>query len=117
MPLPPDQETKFTGKVLYGGGWKPEPYEPREKSWADTSPHAKISHYQVVRNDENALSFQIETRVVGKDYTMAWYVDTKELELVDVSIQDGSIVLIKSGETTGAYLKLPSPCTRIGAHC
>ena len=91
-------------KVYYAGGWKPEPYEPREASWADESPHKKISDYHVARSDENAYSFKIQCHVTGPDYKEAWKGEEKS---VLVSIENGAIVLKNEGEATGAYLKLP----------
>ena len=90
--------------VWYAAGWRPEPYEPREAAWADSSPHVRISDYQVVRNDANAYSWKIQCQVTGKDYQVAWKGEEKE---VLVSIEDGCIVLKNEGEETGAYLKLP----------
>ena len=89
----------------YAAGWKPEPYEPREASWADDSPHVKISDYHVVRNDENAYSWKIDTVVTGKDYKAAWKAEKDEDVLV--SIENGCIILKNPEEETGAYLKLP----------
>ena len=96
------------GKVLYGGGWQPEPLTPREKSWTNPKDHAKISNYHVIRNDENALSFQIAMRVRAKDYKMAF--TATKAEEVSVKIEGGCIVIVKEGETVGAYLKLPKVC-------
>ena len=92
------------GDKYYAGGWRPEPYTPREASWADSSPHVKISNYHVVRNDANAYSFQITAAVSGADYKLAWKGEDAD---VLVTIEDGCIVLKNPEEKTGAYLKLP----------
>lgn len=91
-------------KVYYAAGWQPEPYIPREAAWADSSPHVRLSDYHVVRNDENAYSWQIQCGVSGKDYKAAWKGEEKE---VVVSVEDGCLILKNPGEATGAYLKLP----------
>ena len=69
------------------------------------SPHVKISDYHVVRNDENAYSWKIDTVVTGKDYKAAWKAEKDEDVLV--SIENGCIILKNPEEETGAYLKLP----------
>lgn len=91
-------------QVYYAAGWKPEPYTPREESWADTSVHAKISDYRVVRNDANAYSWSFELHVSDKEYKLAW---KGEADKVVASIEDGCLVLKNPEEETGAYLKLP----------
>ena len=96
-------EDKKSG-TIWAAGWRPDPYKPREKSWADDSKHVKISDYHVCRNDENAYSWQIELRVIGKDYSKLW--ESKPDETA-CKVEDGSLVFTKEGEETGAYLKLP----------
>jgi len=93
-------------QVYYAAGWKPEPYIPREEAWADSSPHVKLSDYNVVRSDANATSWKFECHVTGKDYQTAWTRSGEEKDIV-VSVEDGCIVLKNPGEETGAYLKLP----------
>ena len=92
------------GQKYYAAGWRPEPYEPREESWADDSPHVKISNYHVVRNDANGYSYKLQTYVTGKDYKEAW---KGEDETVLVTIENGILILKNPEEETGAYLKLP----------
>jgi len=100
-----DHDSKMKKPVVYyAAGWKPEPYEPRESAWADSSPHVKISDYHVVRNDENGYSWKLQCHVTGKDYKSAWKGEEKD---VLVSIENGCIVLKNPEEETGAYLKLP----------
>lgn len=98
----PEDEKK--GQVFYAAGWKPEPYEPREASWADDSKHVKLSDYQVIVNDGNGYSWKLQCSVTGKDYKSAWSCEEAD---VLVSVEDGCLVLKKPDEETGAYLKLP----------
>ena len=92
------------GDAVHEAGWRPEPYPPREASWADSSPHAKISNYIVVRNDENAYSWQIQLHVTGKEYENVWRGGEEEIL---VTVEDGCLVLRNHDEKVGAYLKLP----------
>jgi len=107
----PSKYSDMKPQVYYAAGWKPEPYTPREASWADDSPHAKISDYHVVRNDENAYSYKIQCGVSGKDYNAAWKGEEKD---VLVTIENGCIILKNEGEETGAYLKLPKAAIQSG---
>ena len=92
------------GEPVFPAGWRPEPYPPREASWADSSPHVKISNYHVVRSDENAYSWQIQLHVSDKEYQTAWR--GGEAEIL-VTVEDGCLVLRNPEEESGAYLKLP----------
>ena len=96
-------------QVFYAAGWRPEPYKPDEKSWADDSKHVKISDYSVIRNDADAYSWLIQEWVTDQSYELAWKMEPEELTegALKVTIENGCLVLMKEGAEKGAYLKLP----------
>lgn len=109
---PPD-DLDTTGRKLYAGGWRPKPYKPKDDAWDKLiyKGHCKISHYNVVRNDENGYSWRVDLLVHGKDYEPCWKADSEQVDVVN---EDGYLIFTKTvngtKEEKGAYIKLPKSC-------